>query len=178
MMSQKVHCFSANIAEKLLNELLKNPTMQIPVSKKATDTIILNDIYNTYEIPEDFEYELDIDMFSMQPIPPEQRYQKGLQLLSALVLPTLRQQASQGMQLNVPVLIKEFSKYIGINTDSWFKSAMPTVEEIKAGSYQPAEKFSGVTDNRLGGNPASNTNNMNNMLVQNNAQTQKRKGVI
>jgi hypothetical protein len=77
MMSRKVHQFSASIAEKIAHEMWTNPTLQISTIKDVAGLMKLPVMYDQTQQAGDFlDYEFDIDMFSMQKLTPEQRYQK------------------------------------------------------------------------------------------------------
>jgi hypothetical protein len=71
-----------------------------------------------------------------------------------------------GKQLDIPSIVKDFSRYLDIPTERWYLGSMP--KEVELNSYQPMGG-QGSSDSRFG-NPATNVNNEN---VKQNAQMGK-----
>ena len=162
MMSQKVHAFASSIGEKLAWEMWNNPTLQIATIKNAAGIVDIPILYDQTEQQGDFtDYELDIQMYSMQRSTPEQKFTKMMQLLSGWILPTAQMAAQQGKVLNIPEVTKDLSNYIDIETESWFLSDTPQAQSISGmNAYQPA----GGGEQGL---------NLNNSIAQQNAQSGK-----
>lgn len=162
MMSQKVHNFASSIGEKIAFEMWQNPTLQIATIKRAAGIIDIPILYDQTEQKGNFtDYELDIQMYSMQRSTPEQKFTKMMQLLNGWILPTAQLAAQQGKMLNVPEVTKDLSNYIDLETESWFISDTPQSQSIAGlNAYQPA----GGSEQGL---------NLNNSIAKENAQQGK-----
>lgn len=159
-MSQVVHQFASSIAEKLAFELWNNPTMQIKTIRDLPGGIQIPQVYNQQQQQGKFtDYYLDIEMFSMQKLTPEQKFQKIMQMLTAWVLPTQQAAAQQGQMLNIPEITKELSTYMDLNTESWFLTETP--KPIEQTPYQQMGMGGGMksSDQRFGASEADNQNN-------------------
>lgn len=157
-MSQTVHHFASSIAEKLAFELWNNPTMQIKAIKELPGGIQIPQMYNQLQQQGKFtDYYLDIEMFSMQKLTPEQKFQKIMQMLTAWVLPTQQMAASQGQVLNVPAITKELSTYMDLETESWFLTETP--QQLQTNPYQQMSTGMKSSDQRFGASEADNMNN-------------------
>lgn len=158
MMSQKVHAFASNIASKLAHEMWRNPTMQIAAVKKmagiADITVLYNQLNQEGEFPTD--YDIDVELYSMQRLSPEAKFQKMWQMLTGWVLPTATISAQQGKVLNVPEITKTLSNYMNLDTDSWYLSETPMETQLN-----PYQTTGGVksADTRFGSNEGDNANN-------------------
>lgn len=165
MMSQKVHYFASSIAEKLAFEMWQNPTIQIATIKKVAG-IALASTYNQLEQEGDFtDYYLDVELFSMQRLSPEMRYQRIMQLLSQWILPTAQMAAAQGQLLNIKEITEDLANYMDVNTEAWFLPSVP--KEVQMNAYQPMGSSPGIGDTRFG---ASEASNLNNKLAQENSR--------
>ncbi|HDY89186.1 MAG TPA: hypothetical protein ENH82_13855 [bacterium] len=164
MMSQKVHNFASSIGEKLAYEMWNNPTLQMATITKAAGIVDIPILYDQTEQQGRFtDYELDIQMYSMQRATPEQKFTKMMQLLNGWILPTAQLAAQQGKILNIPEVTKDLSNYIDLDTESWFLSDTPQSQSITGlNAYQP--QGAGGGDEAL---------NLNNSIAKQNAQTGK-----
>ncbi|MCJ7828718.1 MAG: hypothetical protein MUP81_03135 [Dehalococcoidia bacterium] len=168
MMSQKVHYFASNIAEKLAFEMWQNPTLQIAAVKRIAGLAEIPVQYNQLQQEGDFtDYELDIEMWSLQKLTPEAKFQRTFQLLSQWVLPTMQMAAQQGQIPNIPEITKDLSRYLDLNIESWFLTSLP--QNVQTNPYQPmgATPSMKSSDQRYG---ASEGDNLNNFLAQRNAK--------
>lgn len=160
-MVQQVHNFTKSIVRKLAWYLWTDPLIEIPVIKRVGE-ISLPTKYTQDEREGDFlDYTFDIEPYSMSKMNPEMRYQRLMQLLSQLVLPTAQIAASQGSMLNVTEVITEAARFLDVrNIDRWWKSAVPA--EVGMNPYEPQQEKGGQADGRLssGQGEASNLNNM------------------
>lgn len=156
-MSQKVHYFASSIAEKLAFEMWRNPTLQISSIMK---------IYGIGEIPVKYsqveqegsflDYYLDIEMYSMQKLNPQERFNKMWQLLTGWVMPTAQISAQQGKIPNIPEITKTLSLYLDVDTESWYLSEQP--QQTQLNPYQPVGGVKSA-DTRFGSNEGDNANN-------------------
>lgn len=160
MMSQKVHIFAKNIIEKIAFEMWNSPTFQSNITKKMAGigeiAATFNQLTRKGKFPGD--YYLDIEMYSMQKLSPDEKFQKQMQLLTGWVLPTMQLSVQQGKIPNVPEITKDLSMYLDLDIDSWFLSDTP--QQAQLNPYQ--QLGSGgmkSSDTRFGSNPADNANN-------------------
>lgn len=168
MMSQKVHYFATSIAEKLAFEMWRNPTMQIGTIKKIAG-LSMSTVYSQLAQEGNFtDYYFDVELFSMQRLSPEMKYQRIMQLLSQWILPTAQIGAAQGQMLNIKEITEKLANYMNLNTESWFLPSVP--KNVGVNPYQPLGAKPGIGDTRFGGNEGSN---LNNMLAQENAKVGK-----
>lgn len=172
-MSQKVHQFASDIAQKLAYEMWVNPTMQIKAKEKIAGIAEIPIIYDQYEQEGEFtDYYLDVEMFSMQRLSPEARFQKMFQLITAWILPTMQIAAQQGKMLNVPEVTKTLSYYLDIDTDGWFLSEQPMQTQMNP--YQQMSTKTRSSDQRFG---SSEADNLNNLMQHNNSRMSQGKEV-
>lgn len=170
-MSQKVHAFTSSIAEKLAFEMWRNPTLQIEAVMKVMGIGEVPVRYSQFEQEGSFlDYNLDIEMYSMQKLPPEDRFNKLWQILTGVILPLAPIAAQQGKQLNAEEIIKTLSLYANVNTDSFFLSEMP--QDAQLNPYQPTGGVNRA-DTRFGSNTGDNLNNFLQSQMANQGKTTK-----
>jgi hypothetical protein len=162
----QVHTFTRNVTKKLAWYLWSDPYIQIPVVKQLQDFKLK--VTYTPEVREGdfFDYGFDIEPYSMSMMSPETRYQRLMQLVGQVVLPTAQIAAQQGSQLNVNELVKECARFLDVrNLDAWWINGVPN--ETQLNPYQPQQGTpsakSGQGDGRFT-NSDNDGSNMNNML--------------
>ncbi len=162
MMSTKVHNFASSIGEKIAFEMWQNPTLQMATITRAAGIIDIPILYDQTEQQGNFtDYELDIQMYSMQRSTPEQKFTKMMQLLNGWSLPTAQLAAQQGKILNIPEVTRDLSNYIDLDTESWYLSDTPQAQSISGmNAYQP-------------NSDGSEALNLNNSIAKQNAQQGK-----
>jgi hypothetical protein len=145
----QVHEFTKNIVHKLAWYLWSDPFIQIPVIKEIGE-FKLNVSFTPDKREGDFlDYTFDIEPYSMASMSPEMRYQRLLQLVGQVILPTVQIAASQGSMLNVDELVKEAARFLDIkNIDKWWTSAMP--QQAAPNPYQPLEGTGAKTQGSQG----------------------------
>ena len=98
-MVEQVHMFTKSIVEKLAWFLWTDPYIQVPVIKRLGN-LEVEVTYNQEEAEGDYmDYTLDLEPYSMVKMNPEMRFQRFMQLISGLVLPTAQIAAAQGSTL-------------------------------------------------------------------------------
>ena len=158
----QVHVFTRSICKKLAWYLWSDPYIQIPVIKELAG--FKHKVMYTPEVRDGdfFDYGFDIEPYSMATMSPELRFQRLMQLISQVILPTAEIAASQGSQLNVNELVKECARFLDVrNLDAWWISGMP--QDAPLNPYQPMQGTpSGQTDGRFsrGDEAGSNMNNL------------------
>ena len=163
-MVQQVHQFTSSIIEKLAWFMWSDPLIDLPVIKRVAGYELETSFSQETKEGDFFDYGFDIEPYSMSRMNPEIRYQRLMQLVSQVVLPTAQIAAAQGSQLNVDELVKETARFLDVrNLDRWWSPAIPQEEAMNP--YQPMQgkPKSGQADGRFssGDNNASNMNNMN-----------------
>lgn len=135
-MVDQVHLFTKSIINKLAWFLWSDPLKKIPVIKRVAGFEL--EVEYSPEVKEGdfFDYGFDMEPYSMSRMSPEMRYQRLIQMISQVVLPTAQIAASQGSMLNVTELVKETARFLDVrNMDRWWVSAMPS--ETYMNPYQP-----------------------------------------
>ncbi len=167
-MVDQVHAFTKSILEKVAWFLWTDPLIEIPVIKRVGD-IELDVKYSMDEQEGDFlDYTFDIEPYSMSRMSPEMRYQRLIQLIGSVVLPTAQIAAAQGSMLNPDELIREAARFLDIrNMDRWWTSSMPQLTAMNP--YQPnggmnPEQQGMDTRTRAGEDKMATGNNLNNLL--------------
>lgn len=170
-MVDQVHLFTKNIINKLAWFLWTDPLKKIPVIKRVAGFEL--EVEYSPEVKEGdfFDYGFDMEPYSMSRMSPEMRYQRLIQLVSQIVLPTAQIAASQGSMLNVTEVVKESARFLDIrNMDRWWVSAMPS--EIYMNPYQPdkgqvAPKVAPADTRTVSGSDKMKTaGNLNNNIQQ------------
>jgi hypothetical protein len=164
----QVHHFTRSIVRKLAWYLWSDPYIQIPVIKQLGE-FKLNVSY-TPDVREGdfFDYGFNIEPYSMSMMSPELRFQRLMQLISGVVLPTAQIAAQQGSMLNVSELVQECARFLDVrNLDRWWITGLPT--ETQMNPYQPLQgtpgkgpSRGGQSDGRFskGDDAGSNMNNL------------------
>jgi len=163
-MVQQVHQFTSSIIEKLAWFMWSDPMIDLPVIKRVAGYELETKFSQETKEGDFFDYAFDIEPYSMSRMNPEIRYQRLMQLVSGVVLPTAEIAAAQGSQLNVDELVRETARFLDVrNMDRWWSPAIP--QEAAMNPYQPlqGEAKSGQADGRFSGNDdtAGNMNNLN-----------------
>ncbi|MHA2350333.1 MAG: hypothetical protein ACXADL_11975 [Candidatus Thorarchaeota archaeon] len=160
----QVHRFTRNITRKLAWYLWSDPFIQIPVIKELGDFKLKVEYTPDVREGDFFDYGFDIEPYSMSQMSPETRYQRLMQLVGQVVLPTAQLAAAQGSQLNVTELVTECARHLDVrNLDKWWITGIP--QETQMNPYSPAQGSpkSGQGDGRFS-NSDNDGSNMNNML--------------
>lgn len=144
-----------SIARKICWYFWTDPLIYVPRLKRIDGFGDVEVIFDKVAQEGDFwDYNFDIEPYSMQRLNPNMEYQRLITLLSQWVLPTAQIAASQGMQLNVPAATKQLAKYLQLRSvNDWFQSAIPT--DVQLNPYQPQQgqiktKNKAIQDGRTG----------------------------
>lgn len=162
-MVNQAYTFTQSISRKLAWFLWSDPLIQIPLIKRVAGIDVPTEYSEEAREGDFLDYAIDIVPFSMARLNPEMKYQKLMQLISQIVLPTAQIAAQQGSMLQVDGLVKYAADYLGItNIDEWWKSAIPQTTNMNP--YQPNQMVgsikSGQGDDRFGRTTASQNANM------------------
>lgn len=157
-MVTQVHEFTRSIVHKLAWYLWSDPMIQIPVIKQIGDFKLKTQLTPDIREGDFLDYTFDIEPYSMSIHSPEVRYQRLLQLIGQIVLPTAQMAAAQGASVDANELVKEAARYLDVkNLDNWWKSVVP--QEVGMNPYQPmgssGKPSNGQADGRFGAGESS-----------------------
>jgi hypothetical protein len=162
----QVHRFTRSVTKKLMWYLWSDPYIQIPVIKELGEFKLKVSYTPDVREGDFFDYGFDIEPYSMSVMSPETRYQRLMQLVGQVVLPTAEMAMAQGSQLNVSELVAECARHLDVrNLDKWWITGIP--QDTQQNPYQPntgstPEAKSGQVDGRFadGNEEGSNSNNL------------------
>jgi hypothetical protein len=164
----QVHRFTRSITRKLAWYLWSDPYIQIPVIKELGEFKLKVEYTPDVREGDFFDYGFDIEPYSMSVMSPETRFQRLMQLVGQVVLPTAQIAAAQGSMLNVNELVQECARFLDVrNMDKWWITGVP--QDTQMNPYQPGQgEVSGQPKSGQGDGRFSNSDNdgsnMNNML--------------
>jgi len=169
-MVYEVHEFTKSIITKLAGYLWVDPMKEMDLVKEIGEFKLRTKFTPDIREGKFLDYTFDVEPYSMSALSPEVRYQRLMQLIGQVVLPTVEIAAQQGSMLNVDELVKESARYLDIkNLDKWWKSAAP--QSAQPNAYQPLADTSssgagqsgkGAADARFGGGKAGASRSANN----------------
>jgi hypothetical protein len=160
----QVHRFTRSITKKLAWYLWSDPYIQIPVIKELGEFKLKVEYTPDVREGDFFDYGFDIEPYSMSMMSPETRFQRLMQLVGQVVLPTAQIAATQGSMLNVSELVNECARFLDVrNIDKWWMTGIP--QETQMNPYMPEQGApkSGQGDGRFSSSD-NDGSNMNNML--------------
>ena len=173
----QVHNLLKGIFETFAFHIFTDPFLDITVSKRKAG------LYNipvrlTADTREgDFwSYNWDVEPYSMQRMNPQMRMRRIMEIVQGIIIPTLPLAMQQGVQLNVPQLVKSISRDMDL-TDSEIDEFYNVIAKAQSslGPYQPSKGVSDASGasgasrelnsiqqgNKSGGKPSPpNTNNI------------------
>lgn len=153
-MAIAVHNHAKSVFRKMAWFFWTDPLIRLPVIKRVPGTAGLDVIFSQQAKEGDFwDFNFDIEPYSMQRLSPEIRYQRFLTLLNQWLLPSSQLAAAQGNQLQIDVITRQLAMYLDVkNVDEWWKSASP--KDVGINPYQPMSGVvkvkSGQSDGRTG----------------------------
>lgn len=176
----QVHHFTRTIIRKLAWYLWSDPYIQVPVVKELGGFKLK--VSYTPEVKEGdfFDYGFDIEPYSMTMMSPDMRYQRLMQLIGQVILPTAPIAAAQGSQLNVAELVKEAARFLDVrNLENWYSTGIPELglenpHPPAQGTPKGSSGVSGQSDGRFGNSEADNLNNMTQHLNRTGGQMESR----
>jgi hypothetical protein len=162
----KVYEFTKSTTKKLAWFLWTDPLKVIPVIKRVAGLDLKTEYSAATKEGDFFDYGFDIEPYSLGRMNPELRYQKIMQLIGQIVLPTAEMAMAQGNTLNVSGLVEETAKYLNVDTTNWWIPVVPpSVEQSPYPPVQGTPEAGGNTfgqaDDRGGATPASKQANKN-----------------
>lgn len=136
-MVQQVYDFTTSIARKISWYFWTDPLITVPQVKRIDGYGSIEVVFDRAGQEGDFwDYNFEIEPYSMQRLNPNMEYQRLLTLLSQWVLPTAQIAAQQGMQIDIPAATAQLAKHLQLrNVGDWFKPAVPM--GVQMNPYQP-----------------------------------------
>jgi len=164
-MSNLVYDFAGSIFKKLAWYIWNDPMIKVPIIKRIEGAGSIEVIFDKYAQEGDFgDFNFKIRPYSMQRFNPSIQGQKLLQFLTSWVMPVMGIAQQQGVQLNIDAATKKIAKYMQLDFDDIWTSAVPEDGGmVGAGPYQPTQgkvkgNF-GQSDDRMGASDASRQGN-------------------
>jgi len=161
-MSNSTYDFAESIFKKLAWYVWNDPMIQIPTIKRIEGAGSVEVIFDKYAQEGDYgDFNFKIRPYSMQRFNPGLQGQKLIQFLTSWILPVMGIAQQQGVQLNIDSATKKIAKYMQLDIDDIWNSAIPEDGGlVGAGPYQPTsgtvkQKGSAVSDDRFGASDAS-----------------------
>jgi len=168
-MVESVYGFTKSIVNKMVYYFWTDPLISIPQIKRIDGYGEIPVIFDRAAREGEFwDYEFDIEPYSMQRLSPSVEFQRTLSLLTQWILPTASIAAQQGAIINIPKATKHLAKMSGLRGfDDWYESGVPS-SETKLNPYTPTQgkvKNNDVQDGRTGMNANSDVANSRQKLL-------------
>ena len=175
-MNTRFQGFMTSIVNKLAFRVLQDPSEYIPLMHQIPGVGDLPKVFSSADRVGDFyDFVFKITPYSAQRTSPEILGQKLMAFMTQWVLPTYQFAAQQGAELDVPMVTRILSDYMGFeNFNQFYRTAIP--HELSGVGYamQPlgqeqrpkgpnvgSKKSPGQTNDTFGASTASRTANMN-----------------
>lgn len=136
-MQTSTYKFVESISRKLAWFLWSDPLIVLPLIREVAGEQYEVEYSESTKEGDFFDYNFEVEPYSMSRMSPEARYQRILQLVSQVIIPLLPMAAQQGANLNVTNLVKELGPYLNVNVDNWWDSIVPSMPQN--GPYQPMQ---------------------------------------
>ncbi len=158
-MTESVYDFVKSISNKMTWHFWSDPLISVPEIKRIEGYGEIPVIFDRAARDGEFwDYEFNVEPYSMQRLSPSVEFNRVLSLLTQWILPSAQIGASQGAALDVPMVTKYLAKMAGIRgMDNWYKTAVPSPGQ-ELNPYSPTQgkvKTKDVQDGRTGTNPNS-----------------------
>jgi hypothetical protein len=155
------HGFMTSILTKLAWRVWTDPFEEIPLIHHVSGVGDLPKIFAPSDRVGDFyDFVFKIIPYSAQRTSPEMQYQKLMGFMTQWILPTYGFAAQQGAELDIPLVTRILSEYLGFeNFNQWYRTAMP--HELQAMPYtmQPMKNQMGQANDTFGASePSRNAN--------------------
>ena len=170
-MTNSVYDFAKSVSKKIVFQFWSDPLISVPGIKRIEGFGDIPVIFDRAARDGEFwDYEFNIEPYSMQRLSPTVEFQRTLSLLTQWIIPTMQIAVGQGAQVNVPKATAHLAKMAGLRGfDSWYETAIPKIAE-GLNPYTPTQgkpKNKDVQDGRTGVNPNSNAANSRQKLEKN-----------
>jgi hypothetical protein len=162
-MTNSVYEFAKNVSKKMVFHFWSDPLISVPQIKRIEGFGDIPVVFDRAARDGEFwDYEFNIEPYSMQRLSPTVEFQRTLSLLTQWIIPTMQVASGQGAQVNIPKATAHLAKMAGLRGfDNWYDTIVPKVAE-GMNPYSPTQgkpKNKDVQDGRTGVNPNSNVAN-------------------
>ena len=162
-MTNSVYDFAKSVSKKMVFQFWSDPLISVPQIKRIEGFGDIPVVFDRAARDGEFwDYEFDIEPYSMQRLSPTVEFQRTLSLLTQWIIPTMQNAAQQGAMPNIPRATAHLAKMAGLRGfDNWYDTIVPKVAE-GMNPYTPTQgkvKNKDVQDGRTGVNPNSNVAN-------------------
>jgi hypothetical protein len=162
-MTNSVYDFAKSVSKKMVFQFWSDPLISVPQIKRIEGFGDIPVVFDRAARDGEFwDYEFDIEPYSMQRLSPSVEFQRTLSLLTQWIIPTMQIAVGQGAQVNIPKATAHLAKMAGLRGfDSWYETAVPKIAE-GLNPYTPTQgkpKNNDVQDGRTGVNANSNAAN-------------------
>lgn len=148
-----------SIAKKMVWYFWSDPLISVPMIKRIEGFGDIPVVFDRAARDGEFwDYEFNIEPYSLQRLSANIEFQRTLSLITQWVLPSAQLAAQQGAQINVPKATQHLAKMAGLRgLDDWYETSVPNTE-AQINPYTPTQgkvKNKDVQDGRTGANPNS-----------------------
>ena len=155
------HGFMTSIVNKLAWKVWTDPKEYIPLIHHVPGVGDLPRVFSPADRVNDFyNFIFKIIPYSAQRTSPEMMYQKLSGFITQWIIPTYQFAAQQGAELDIPLVTRIMSEYLGFeHFNQWYRSAIP--HELQGISYQmqPIKNQFGQQNDTFGASePSRNAN--------------------
>ena len=162
-MTDKTYSFTQSAAKKMIWYFWSDPLISIPMIKRIQGFGDIPVVFDRAARDGEFwDYEFNIEPYSLQRLSATIEYQRTLSLITQWILPSAQLAAQQGAQINIPKATQLLAKMGGLRGFSdWYETAVPNTES-RLNPYSPTQgkvKNKDVQDGRTGMNPNSSIAN-------------------
>ncbi len=162
-MTQKTYSFTQSAARKMVWHFWSDPLISVPRIKRIEGFGDIPVVFDRAARDGEFwDYEFNVEPYSLQRLSPTVEYQRTMSLLTQWILPSAQIAAQQGAQVNVPKATAHLGKMMGLRgLSDWYETAVPSAE-TQLNPYTPTQgkvKNKDVQDGRTGNNPNSSIAN-------------------
>ncbi len=162
-MTNSVYEFTQSISKKVLFHFWSDPLIHIPEIKRIEGFGDISVVFDKAARDGEFwDYEFNVEPYSMQRLSPSIEFQRTLSLLTQWIVPTMQVAQQQGVQVNIAAATKHLSKMAGLRgLDNFYEAAVPDIS-AQMNPYTPTQgkpKNKDVQDGRTGVNPNSSAAN-------------------
>jgi hypothetical protein len=135
-MHTRFQAFMSSIINKIAWKMWTNPLEYIPLLHHVPGVGDFPKIFSSADkVANFYDFIFNIVPYSTQRTSPEMMYQKLMGFMSQWILPTYQFAAQQGAELDVPMVTRILSDYLGFDTfNQWYRTAVP--HELSGISYQ------------------------------------------
>lgn len=154
--------FMESILRKLAWRIWTDPTVYFQFLHEIPGVGQIPKVFSQADKVGDFyDFVFKIKPYSTQRTSPEVMYQKMMGFMSQWILPTYGFAAQQGAQLDIPIVTRILSDYLGFeNFNQWYKTATPQPTDSIDYQMQPMKNKFGQGNDYFGATSESKNANL------------------